>query len=162
MEKFFIEEAKCELTKGGIACGPVDPNVVTTVKYKCGDETKWISLVEVMGIPNFLLSEKDIHEGLVKEDDSDKEFWDYVHEINIGEFNGIELGEYGDIFASFADDPENPAIPLIRYMIALTRCPLDQVEDLLNMARGKYVNELDIPASDVEEDFEEEYEEKDE
>ena len=82
--------------------------------------------------------------------------------INIGEFNGIELGEYGDIFASFADDPENPAIPLIRYMIALTRCPLDQVEDLLNMARGKYVNELDIPASDVEEDFEEEYEEKDE
>lgn len=30
------------------------------------------------------------------------------------------------------------------------------------MARGKYVNELDIPASDVEEDFEEEYEEKDE
>lgn len=86
----------------------------------------------------------------------------YVHEINIGEFNGIELGEYGDIFASFADDPENPAIPLIRYMIALTRCPLDQVEDLLNMARGKYVNELDIPASDVEEDFEEEYEEKDE
>jgi hypothetical protein len=65
-------------------------------------------------------------------------------------------------FASFADDPENPAIPLIRYMIALTRCPLDQVEDLLNMARGKYVDELDIPASDVEEDFEEEYEEEDE
>ncbi|MBP3209095.1 MAG: hypothetical protein J6M64_04165 [Oscillospiraceae bacterium] len=30
MKKFFIEEAKCELTKGGIACGPVDPNVVTT------------------------------------------------------------------------------------------------------------------------------------
>ncbi len=30
------------------------------------------------------------------------------------------------------------------------------------MARGKYVNELDIPASDVEGDFEEEYEEKDE
>lgn len=30
------------------------------------------------------------------------------------------------------------------------------------MARGKYVNELDIHASDVEEDFEEEYEEKDE
>lgn len=30
------------------------------------------------------------------------------------------------------------------------------------MARGKYVNELDIPASDVEEDFKEEYEEKDE
>jgi len=30
------------------------------------------------------------------------------------------------------------------------------------MARGKYVNELDIPASDVEEDFEEAYEEKDE
>jgi hypothetical protein len=47
-------------------------------------------------------------------------------------------------------------------MIALTRCPLDQVENLPNMARGKYVNELDIPASDVEEDFEEEYEEKDE
>ena len=30
------------------------------------------------------------------------------------------------------------------------------------MARGKYVDELDIPASDAEEDFEEEYEEEDE
>lgn len=30
------------------------------------------------------------------------------------------------------------------------------------MARGKYVDELDIPTSDAEEDFEEEYEEEDE
>ena len=162
MKKFFIEEAKCELTKGGIACGPVDPNVVTSVKYKSGDETKWISLVEVMGIPNFLLADKDIYDGLVKEDDSDKEFWEYTQLINIGEFNGIELGEYSDIFYSISEDPENPAIPLIRYMIALTRCPMEEVAGLIAMAKGKYADELDIPISDEEEDFQAEAEEEDE
>ena len=73
---------------------------------------------------------------------------------------GADLPIY--IFASFAEDSENPAIPLIRYMITLTRCPLDQVDELLAMAKGRYIDELEIPASDVEEDFEEEYEEKDE
>ena len=150
MKRYFIEEAKCELTKGGIACGPVDPNVVTTVKYTCGDETKWLSLVEVMGIPNFLLSDTDIHDDLVKEDDSDKEFWDYTQEINIGEFDGIELGEYDDIFASFADDPENPAVPLVRYMITLSRCPLEEADGLLALVKGKYIDEVVIPLCEEE------------
>lgn len=47
-------------------------------------------------------------------------------------------------------------------MITLTMCPFDQVEELLAMAKGRYIDELEIPASYVDEDFEEEYAEEDE
>lgn len=126
---------------------------MTTVKYRCGDETKWFSLVEVLGTPNFLLSEKDIHDRLVEGEDGDKDFWDSVYAANIGEFNGIELGEYMDIYASFQEDPENPAIPLIRYMIALTQCPMEDTERLAAMGKGKFADELDIPMSEDEKEY---------
>ena len=43
---------------------------------------------------------------------------------------------------------------------ALARCEMDEVEGLIQMASGKYYDEPDIPSSDVEEDFMEEYEEE--
>ena len=153
MKRYFIEEAKCGVSEGGIACGPVGGSVVTTVKFNDGEKTGWLSLVEVEGIPNFLLSDRDIHEDLIEEDYDDKEFWDYTLEINIGEFDGIELGEYEDIFASFADNPENPAVPLVRYMITLTRCPMEEATELLALVKGKFIDEVDIPMSEDEEEY---------
>ena len=77
----------------------------------------------------------------------------------IHEFDGIAFDDqYSTTFESMAEDPENPAVPLIRYLIALVRCGMDEVEDLIQMASGKYADELDIPASDVEEDYMDELE----
>ncbi len=162
MKRYFIEEAKRGITEGGIACGPVSEHVVVTVKFKKDSTTQWISLVEVEGIPNVYLSDKDIHEELVAEDFDDEEFAEYMEEHFISEFNGIEFDVYySTTFEDIAADPENPAIPLIRYLISLTRCDMDDVEGLVEMASGKYADELDIPASDVEEEFLDEYEDED-
>lgn len=163
MTRYFIETAKCGITNGGMACGPVSGNVVVTVQFKDDSKTQWISLVEVGGIPNVYLSDKDIHEDLVAEDFDNEEFNQYMEDHFISEFDGIEFdADYSTTFESIAEDPENPAVPLIRYLITLVRCDMDDVDDLIQMASGKYADELDIPASDVEEDFMEDYEEDEE
>ena len=162
MKRYFIETAKCGITEGGMACGPVSGNVVVTVQFKEGSTTQWLSLVEVDGIPNVYLSDKDIHDALVAEDFDDEEFTAYMDEHYINEFDGIAFdADYSTTFESIADDPENPAAPLIRYLITLVRCDMDDVEGLVQMASGKYADELDIPASDVEEEFMDEYEDED-
>lgn len=154
MKRYFIEAAKCDITEGGIACGPVSGNVVVTIQFKEGSKTQWLSLVEAQGIPNVYLSDKDVHEALVAEDYDDEEFIQYMEDHFISEFNGIEFDDdYSNIFASIAEDPKNPAVPLIRYLITLVRCEMDDVEVLIQMAAGKYVDEIDIPVSDVEQEF---------
>ena len=161
MKKFFIEEAKCDITNGGFACGPVSGNIAVTVKFNDGKDEKWLSLVEVEGIPNFFLANKDVHDDIVKEDIDDNEFTEYLNSHAIDEFEGITLGEYVDILESISDDPENPAIPLVRYLIALVRCDRSNEEGLVEMAKGKYADELDIPISDVEEEYIADFEEED-
>ena len=154
MKRYFIEEAKCGITNGGMACGPVPGNVVVTIKYNDGEQTSWLSLIEVDGIPNLALTDKDVFEDLVEEDFDDEEFTEYLQEHMIFDFAGIEFdAHYDTTFACMAEAPENPAIPLIRYLITLVRCPMKEVEGLIKMAAGKYADELDIPMSDVEEEY---------
>ena len=47
MGKYYIDEVKCGLSEGGIACGPVSGNVVVSVNVKEGDKAFWISNIEV-------------------------------------------------------------------------------------------------------------------
>lgn len=162
MKRYFIENVRCDITDGGMACGPVGGSVVVTAKIKDDGEPKWFSIVEAMGFPNAYVTEKDIFEDLVEEDFDNKEFTAYCQEHFVDDFNGIKVGsDYSDIFGSIAENSENPAVPLIRYMIAVLRCPMEEVDDLIKMAEGKYADELEnLPTSDVEEDyqFELEYE----
>ena len=46
--KIIVKEAKYGITEGGIACGPIDGNVVGSVQYACGDITIWINLVDML------------------------------------------------------------------------------------------------------------------
>ena len=171
MKRYFIENVRCDITDGGMACGPVGGSVVVTAKIKEDEETKWFSIVEAMGFPNAYVTEKDIFDDLVEEDFDNKEFTAYCQEHFVDDFNGVAVGpDYSDIFDSIAEDPENPAVPLIRYMIVVLRCPMEEVDGLTKMAEGKYADELEnIPVSDIEEEIlwdmeceEDEYDDEDE
>ncbi len=156
MAKYLIEEAKCGVTDGGMACGPFPGTVVAAVKFRNGKKSKWLFLSEVDGIPCFTLTDKDIYDDLLKEDLENEEFMEYMNTHTIYELDGIELGcSYDELFESISENPENPGIPLIRYIIALTRCKMDELDPLIEMAKGKYADELDIPMSDVEEEYHE-------
>lgn len=91
------------------------------------------------------------------------DFIEYINEHSISEFNGIEFdGDCLSTFYNIMEDPDNPAAPLLKYMIALVRCPMEDVDGLVEMAKGKYADELEIPISDVEEDYLEEMAEEEE
>lgn len=147
MGRYMIEEAKY----GYVDFGP-DAVAVATVKYNDGRETRYLSLAEVSGIPNFLLTKEDIFDKLMDEDDSDPNFWDGINDLTIFEFNGINISvEYSDAISSIRENEDNPAAPLLRYIIALVRN--EETQQIIDMGTGKYADELDIPLSDVEEDI---------
>ncbi len=162
MKRYLIEEAQCGITKGGFACGPISGQVITSIKYNDGAGSKWLSIAEYDGFPMIYVSERDIFDDLIKDAFEDEAFMEYLEAHKIGDFDGVYLGgEYQDVFEGIYEDPENPAARLLKYAIALTRCAEGEEKDLIDMASGKYVDELDIPISDVEEDYMEDLEELD-
>ena len=153
MKRYFIEEAKC----GVESYGP-DGVVAAAVRYSDGKKTRWLSMAEVEGILNCFVSDRDIYDTLL-DNDPDGEALD---KYQADSFNGLELGDYDDVFAAISEDPDNPAAPLIRYAIALVRCSAEELQGLIDMGQGRYADELDIPRSDIEEEYEEDLEEEDE
>ncbi len=91
---------------------------------------------------------------MVEEEYDNEKLWDYIKDHEVSEFDGLSLGEYEDVLDSIKDDLQNPAVPVIRYLISLVRCAENEEEKLLSMAIGKYADELEIPANDIEEDYE--------
>lgn len=163
MKRYFIEEAKCGITKGGMACGPVPGSVVVSIKYNDGGKKQWLNLVEVDGMPNVFLTDRDVYDILIEDNYDDEEFNTYINDCFITNLDGIEFDDsYWTTFQSITENPDNPAIPLVRYLITLTRCEMDDVEELIAMASGKFADELDIPQSDEEEEYYAELEEEEE
>lgn len=156
MKRYLIEEAKCGITDGGMAS-----SVVASLKINDGAVTRWLTLVEVDGIVCLYMTDRDIYEEALQDDYSD-EFQAYLDSHAIDNVNGLEFSEdYTSAFSSIYDDPENPAVPVVRYLIALVRCEMEETEGLIRMAAGKYADELDIPVSDVEEEYMEDAEDED-
>lgn len=149
MGKYYINEVKCGVSAGGMACGPFPGNVIVSVNVTVGSRTFWLTNVEATGIPNFYMTDEDIFDRL-KADDFDEDFDEYLGQIFVDSFDGINIGEYDQILESIEQNRENPASSLIRYIILLTRCPKDHEEDVIEMATGKYIDDLEIPGSDVE------------
>ena len=150
MKRFLIEEAKRAVTKGGPEWEDAPSSVVVTVKYKEDAAAQWLNMVEFEGVPNVFLSDRDIFDKLVEEDFEDQAFAAYLNEHFVEDFHGIAMGEYAAVFDAIVNDPENEAIPLIRYMILLARSGADEAEALIEMSAGKYADEIEIPESDVE------------
>ena len=146
-KRFLIEDAKC-----GITGGPLDGIVVTSVKFNDGGKSKWLNLAEVEGIPCFYMTDEEVYDKLI-ENDFDDEAQEFFDNASVMEFEGITLGEYDDLFDSIYDNQDNPAVPLLRYVISLTRCDMKDVKKLIKTAVGKYVDEIKIPISDVEDDY---------
>ena len=155
MKRYFIMDAKCGMSEGGISCGPVSGTVNASVKFIESNKAQWLSLSEYDGFPAFYLTDDDILDSLVEENFDDEKRWNYIKDHEVSEFDGITTyGEYEDVLDSIKEDPQNPAVAMIRLLITLVRCEEGEEEKLISTASGKYVDELDIPTIDIEEDYE--------
>ena len=150
MKRYYIEDVKCDVLSGG-----PDPGIVcTSVKYTDGSSSKWLTNVEVDGLPNFYLTDDDIFDKVMGDDD-DEEFQKYRDEHFIEEFDGIELGEYEDIVDSLMENEEDPAASLIKFVIAVTRSDMESTQELIQTGKGKNAEEIEIYIGDLDLDDEE-------
>ena len=152
MKRYFIEEIKCGESEGGVACGPVSGSFNVSIKYSVDGVSKWLSNADVGGIPNFFLTEEDVFQKLC-DDDMSEEFNNYMNAHYAGDFEGLDLGEYWDVYNSFSENPDNPAVPLVRLLVTLSRCHREEEAELIELATGKYIDEIDVPMSEDEEDW---------
>ncbi len=148
--KYLIKDAKCGITEGGIACGPVPGAVIAEAEFE--DENGnvfWICLDEFDGVPCFYRSEKSLFDFRMMDlDDYENlpdDITDYIDDCVI-HFSGYD---YEDIFTE--SDPES--VELYRYLIWLVRCPQGDDQKFIRETVGKHIGDFEIPMSDVEMDF---------
>ena len=148
--RFFVEQVKCGVTEGGMACGPVSGDVIVTIEYRKDDgPSQWLSNAECMGFATIYLNDFDPFDVLMSGDVENPKY-------GLGmtsEFEGLEFGDYEDMFEACAQDKDNPAVPLLRYLVAVTRCSSDETKDLIALAEGKYIDEVEVPLSDIEKEY---------
>ena len=155
MKHYLVENVKYGVTSAGTACGPVAGNAVASVEFKESNDSsaEWLSLVEVDGIANFYLSDKDIFEELLKEEDDDEHIA-LLNSYFVEDFHGFELSEdYEAIFESIHETEENDKSRLIRFLIAVVRADENTAAMLKESAKGKYVEDIDFAACDIEEEY---------
>ncbi len=151
MGKYFVNDVKCGVSGGGIACGPVEGAINVSINITENNRTFWLTNSELAGIPNFYITDDDIFDRLMT--DLDDDFVEYLSGKNITEFEGISLGEYDEIFESINDNSNNPATSLIRYIILLTRCSMEESDNIISLSKGKYIDTIVLPESDLEEQY---------
>ena len=142
MTRYFIESVKCGAGEGGMACGPVSGPVVAEAKVRTDNgEEFYMSLAEMEGIPNFFKSPKSTYEYQMNDD---------MDEEALEEFQSyfIETGDYEEIFAQ--QDPE--WLQLYRYLIYIVRSEWEECESYQRETEGKWLDEINIPVSDIEEE----------
>ena len=152
MKNVKIEEVKLGCTGTGFACGPLPGNIVCEVAYAEDDGTKgFLSVIECSGMPNFFRTPFPMYEELLaNEPDEDR-----IQEIEEN-YSFDYDGEYENMFA----DPDPDWFDLLRYITAIVRAPEGEDQDIIDITTGRWLNQIEIPVSDVEEDFH--YENEDE
>ncbi len=154
MDRIFIEEVKYDCECGTAPC--FGPSVTTiSIKYKNIDESfKWITVSSFDGILSFYRSDNDIFDKIIafsdmsEEDEGYDEIWNNLNEEYLTEFEGIELtnDEYLEYYDSVLSEmkEDNYAAMLLKYAIFICKSPADKVDDIINAAKGKYIDDVQL------------------
>ena len=109
------------------------------VTYMCNSE--------VDGLPNWFMTDRSTFEEQMDLDSfNDDDFMSYMEAHSMG------LGHYDEALA----DRDSEWYTALRYLTYLVRCSCDDMDDFIENTLGKYLDEIDIPVSDVEDDLDDE------
>ena len=145
--RIFIEEVEYGETEGGLACGPVSGPTVVSIRYRKDGKSIWFHNVDVEGIPNMMVTDDDIHEKLLDDKYVDDNI-DHLNSIMLDQFEGIELGEYPDIIWGIDKNPDNPAAPFLKYVVCISRDYYKGPDHYIEIGKGRYADEIDLPFFD--------------
>ena len=143
MARFLIIDASA-----GIGEGAIEVPIVAEVHLRDekGEEV-YLSLDEFTGIPNFFKTEKSTYEMLMSARPNDEG----VEYLNA---HYVPIEDYVDVF----DNPEEEYYDALRYLVFLVRSEMDEAQEFIDETTGHWTDEIDIPMSDIEEEWREEME----
>lgn len=146
MSRYLIEEIKYGQGEGGFACGPCEAPYVAEMKVKMDDGKEvFFSLAEVVGLPNFYKTPVSTFEQqLVMDEDI----------LDILDEGYIETGDYDEFF----EKQDLEWFDICRCLIYLVRSSIYECEEFIELVVGKYIDEVEVPATDLEMQFDEEFE----
>ena len=132
--RFYIESAKCGTGDEELYWGPMEIPTVAEVKIKteCG-EIFYMSLAEVVGLPNVYKTEKSVFDMQCKPDITDAEI-DYLNR------HFIETGEYDEML----ENKNHEWYPIFKYLTYLVQECGDESEEFIKNTTGKYLDEIHI------------------
>lgn len=145
--RYLIKDVKTEVG-GGMACGPVSGPVIAELLLQDEEgKSSYHILAEVEGIPHFYDPDRSCIDGMLE---FDNDTFEYVNT-----FYDDEIDDYEMIFDA---DHEEETIKIRRYLIYMVRASWDDVDTYKQETVGKYLDEIEIPNCDLENDFIEDYE----
>lgn len=149
--------------------------LVVSIEYqKDGGDSGWLTVVKAddayLGIPSFFTDDEDRFEKYVDHYDDSKTFAYYgggtraypdFEPVRIDSFEGIDLncdgclGEYDNMYYRLYDQifnskRDNEAAQFLRFVIALITSGENEVDELIELAKGRYIDEIDIPVCEME------------
>lgn len=144
--KRLINSARWGIGEGGFACGPVAGPVVAEAEIETENgEVFFFTLAEVEGIPNLMKSTESVFELNLKAELSEDE--EILFEESLTDYDGCS---YEDFFES-RDEIED--FDVYRYLVFIVRAQESEADRFIKETSGKYIEDVDVPASDVEEDL---------
>ena len=149
MSKYQILDSRYGITEGGMACGPVPGNVIAEVKVRDTEtgEEKYFVDEEAFGTVNICMTTESIFDKLMSQPEDD-DFWDWLN----NEALVLSYSDYGDFYSELGDSEQDK---LYRYLIYIVRAEEENLEEFMEAQKGKYIDEITIPKTDVEEEMEE-------
>ena len=114
--------------------------VLGEVEFEMEGPKRHLYLLEIDGMPEFWLTEEEIWERFESEDDSTG-----LADTFIRSFDGIELPcDYDELVSNLKQG--QPADGLLMFLIALVRCPNEEVEQVMRLGIGRYSDEIEVPS----------------
>lgn len=149
---YFIEDVNYGIARGGMACGPVSGPIIVSVRFKDGEESKYLSCCEFEGFPYFYLTEKDIFNYLMGKEDEKEQMTNFIENEFLRNFEDIKLGEpeYYDIYKSIRESKDYNAAKMIRYVLNLVNLDFDATAALVKRSKGKHISEFFVSRTRTE------------
>lgn len=143
--KYQIVNARVE-----VCCGGPDPSILVAEVELMPQTAKgkpiFYTLSEAEGMPAFYKTKESVFDKLMNPDEDEDIISDIVNKHSL-----YEGESYADFFENHKDIE---CYEGLRYLIYIMRADWDKTKAFIKKTKGKLLNEIEIPKSDAEEDWE--------
>lgn len=149
MSKIYISDVVCKIVED---YGPCPGAVGVAIRYrKDGEPEKWLTNIEVTGIPNFFLTDEYVMDSFLyaETEEENVEADELSEKYTIKEFNEIVIGEYDELIENIKKCKDGAVAKLMTYILEVTQCVADETDEYIKKGKGKYVSDIRIPDIDT-------------